>query len=83
MSCQRHILETCWYDFVTDDEVVDRTHQESHTNTETMVSSQVRRLPDTPPAHTALHLSIDARSGRRVNCVNYDSAGPVPIGVTW
>jgi len=51
-------------------EVIDLTHQESlatHIQRRRLaVFGHVRRLSDTTPAHTALRLSIDARSGRRV-----------------
>jgi hypothetical protein len=71
MSCQRHILGIRWYDFITNVEVVARTQQENLAaqiqRRRLAVFGHVRRLPDTVQAHTALRLSIDARSGRRVD----------------
>jgi len=68
MSCQNRILGICGYDFISNAEVVDRTHQE---NLATQIQRRrpavfgpVCRLPDTVSAHTALHLSIDACFGR-------------------
>ena len=70
-SFQLRILGIRWYDFITNAEVVGRTH---HENLVTQIrkrrlavfgTAHVRLLPDTVPAHTALRLSIDARSGCR------------------
>jgi len=70
MSCQRRILGIRWYNFITNAEVVACTHQE---NLATQVQKRrlalfghVRRLSDMTPAHAALRLSVDARSGRPI-----------------
>ena len=69
MFCQRRILGIHWYDFVTNDAVVNRTGEDiiiSRIRRRRMaVFGHIRRLPEQVPAHTALRLAVDARTGRK------------------
>jgi len=71
MFCQWRILSIRWYNFVTNADMVDSTHQESLEEQiqrrQLAVFGYVHRIPYTTPAHTALRLSTDARPGRRVD----------------
>jgi len=69
MSCQRRILDIRWYLFVTNTTVLDRTKEESiifRTRRQRMaVFGHIRLLPEQAPAHAALRLAVDIRSGQQ------------------
>jgi len=68
---QRRILEIHWYDFVTNDTVVNRTGQDSiisrirRRRMAVFGHRHIRRLPEQVPAHTALRLAVDTRTDNR------------------
>ena len=67
MTCQRRILGIRWNDFITNRAVTDSTNLPSIPRTiaarRHSIFGHIRRLPDSTPAHKALKLAVDSRSG--------------------
>ena len=67
MTCQRRILGVRWNDFVTNRAVADRTNLPSILSTiaarRHSFFGHIRRLPGNTPAHKALKLAVDSKSG--------------------
>jgi len=67
MTCQRRILGIRWNDFVTNRAVADSTNLSSILSTiaarRHTIFGHIRCLPDSTPAHKALKLAVDSRSG--------------------
>jgi len=67
MTCQRRILGIRWYDFVQNTVIAERIGLDSllisiHRR-RLAIFGHVRRLPEATPAHVALKLTVDVRSG--------------------
>ena len=71
MTCQRRILGVRWNDFVQNTIIVDRTGLDSVLSSirrrHLAIFGHVRRLPEATPAHVALKLAVDVRSGRTLD----------------
>ena len=67
MNCQRRILGICWFHFVTNASVTSQTGEEGLAiricRRRLSIFGHVRRLPEATPAHSALRLAVDARTG--------------------
>ena len=67
MKCQRRILGIRWFHFVTNASVTSQTGEEGLRNPDlseaTLHFWSLRRLPEATPAHSALRLAVDARTG--------------------
>jgi len=67
MNCQRRILGIRWFHFVTNASVTSQTGEEGLAiricRRRLSIFGHVRRLPEATPAHSALRLAVDARTG--------------------
>ena len=67
MNCQRRILGIRWFHFVTNASVTSQTGEEGLAiricRRRLCIFGHVRRLPEATPAHSALRLAVDARTG--------------------
>jgi len=67
MNCQRRILGIRWFHFVTNASVTSQTGEEGLAiricQKRLSIFGHVRRLPEATPAHYALRLAVDARTG--------------------
>ena len=65
--CQRRILGIRWFHFVTNASVTSKTGEEGLAiricRRRLSIFGHVRRLPEATPAHSALRLAVDARTG--------------------
>ena len=66
-NCQRRILGIRWFHFVTNALVTSQTGKEALAiricRRRLFIFGHVRRLPEATPAHSALRLAVDARTG--------------------
>ena len=69
MNCQRRILGIRWFHFVTNASVISQTGEEGLAiricRRRLSIFGHVRRLPEATPAHSALRLAVDARTGSK------------------
>jgi len=67
VNCQWRILGIRWFHFVTNASVTSQTGEEGLAiricRKWLSIFGHVRRLPEATPAHSALHLAVDARTG--------------------
>ena len=67
MNCQQRILGIRWFHFVTNTSVISQTGEEGIAiricRRWLSIIGHVRRLPEATPAHSALHLAVDAHTG--------------------
>jgi len=67
MNCQRRILGIRWFHFVTNASVTSQTGEEGLAiricRRRLSIFGHVWRLPEATPAHSALRLAVDARTG--------------------
>jgi len=67
MNCQRRILGIRWFHFVTNASVTCQTGEEGLAiricRRQLSIFGHVRRLQEATPAHSALRLAVDARTG--------------------
>ena len=67
MNCQRRILGIRWFHFVTNASVNSQTGEEGLAiricRRRLSIFGHVRRLPEATPAHSALRLAVNARTG--------------------
>ena len=67
MNCQRRILGIRWFHFVMNASVTSQTGEEGLAiricRWRLSIFGHVRRLPEATPAHSALRLAVDARTG--------------------